>query len=293
MADTAAGLLGGDGGAAGAVADAGGAAGATAAAGGTAAAGSTAAAGGSDWRSGLSPDDRAWVEAKGFKDGAAAAVAFRNLEKVMGGEKLPRPKGDDDAAGWDATYKALGRPDKPDDYKLPVPDGGDGAFAKEAAPVLHKLGLSQKQAAGLAEWWNTHATKVQADAAAAQATASEAEMVQLKQEWGGQYDANVEAGRRAARQFGLDAAAIGKIESGLGSAATIKLLTKLGLALGEDPGPAGKGTQSFGSTKEQAQHQINQKKLDKDFMAAYFDPRNPGNAAAKQEMERLHQIAAS
>ena len=246
-----------------------------------------------DWLGGADADSRAYAQKKGWQTPADLLLSYRNLEKLTGNDKLFKPKGKDDVEGYNQLYNALGRPEKPEGYKLPVPDGQSDAFAKSAAPVLHKLGITQDQAAGLAEWWNGQAKGVVDADTKAKAEQVELDVTSLRTEWGGQFDANVESGRRAARAFGLDAEAIGKIESGLGTAATYKLMAKIGLALGEDPCvPSDTGGTGFANTKERAVHEISTLKLDKDFMAAYLDPRSPGHKDAMAKMSRLHQVAA-
>lgn len=278
---TAAGLLGADHAAA-----AGAAAGAPPPAG-----GGTGAATAPDWLKDADPETQTWVSSKGFKTPADALASHRNLEKLLGsGEKLLKPKGDDDVEGFNQLYKALGRPEKPEEYKLPVPEGQDGAFAKEFAPVLHKLGLSQRQAAGLAEAWNARTAKAIEDDTRARAQQAEVDMGELRKEWGGQYDANVEAGRRAARQFGISGEDLTKIESGLGTGGLLRLMSKLGSALAEDPGVPGEGKSTFGTTKDQASAEIDSLKLDKNFQDAYLNSSHAGHKAAVEKMERLHKI---
>jgi hypothetical protein len=61
------------------------------------------------------------------------AVGNRKLAKLVGGEKVPLPKGEPDSEGWQCVCKALGRPAKSEDYQLPD---------LESAAPDHKLGRS-------------------------------------------------------------------------------------------------------------------------------------------------------
>ena len=56
---------------------------------------------------------REFIQNKGWNDPGEMAQGYRNLEKLVGGEKVPLPKGDTDNEGWERVYKALGRPAKP------------------------------------------------------------------------------------------------------------------------------------------------------------------------------------
>lgn len=168
---------------------------------------------------------------------------------------LKMPSKDATAEEWAAFYNQLGRPETPDAYELPVPEGDTGEFAKEMAPILHKHGITAEQAKGLANDWNSMVAaqqeaqaKAQADAQVAAAAKNTAEAADLKNEWGTAHDANMEMARRAVRQFipgDKPAEVIAALESKLGYKATIQFLHNIGKGLGEGDG-AGLGTDTAG-----------------------------------------------
>lgn len=157
------------------------------------------------------------------------------------------PGKDATPADWKAYYKAIGAPENAEGYTLPVPDGQDGAFAKEAAAQMAEVGLLPHQAKALAEWWNgkaaaaieankTATTKAETDRVVAADAAVKTEDAALKNEWQANYDANIEAGKRAVRQlFPADksGAALDALQGALGYGATMRLMQKLGTGLGE------------------------------------------------------------
>lgn len=157
---------------------------------------------------------------------------------------------------WAAFYNQIGRPETPEAYNLPVPEGDDGAFAAEIAPMLHKNGVTTEQAKGLAADWNAYIGKLQADADAAQAAQvhamnvkNTAEASALQTEWGQAHPANMELARRAVQQFmpGDKAApAIAALESVLGYKGTIQFLHGIGKGLGESDA-AGMGSNNTGA----------------------------------------------
>lgn len=171
--------------------------------------------------------------------------AYRGLEAQFGKSKLPVPKGADDAEALDAIAKALGRPDDPKGYEIPLPDGDDGSFAESFRPIAHQLRLSQEQVKGLASWFNGLA---EADAA----MNAEAAGQELRSEWKDKFNENQEFARRGAETFKLDSAALEKIASGYGLANTIKLMAELGRATGEGSGLVqGDGRPGLGKSPEQ------------------------------------------
>ena len=156
---------------------------------------------------------------------------------------LKLPGKDASADDWSAFYASIGRPETPDAYELPVPEGDDGAFAKQVAPILHKAGLSTDQAKALASDWNAMVTAQQAETAKAETARvqaldaqNKAEATALANEWGTKHTENMEMARRAVRQFmpGDKAAnAIEALESVLGYKGTIQFLHGVGKGLGE------------------------------------------------------------
>jgi hypothetical protein len=170
----------------------------------------------SDWRESIADADlKKFVTDKGYKDPAEAFKALRDA---------------------DAKYAV---PSKPEDYGL-----GDEAFAKTAATWFHEQGIPAEQAKGLVGKWNEYVTKQTEEATAAKARDGEAQISQLKTEWGTNYDANVEIGRQAMRKFGLPVTFIDKVAGEIGDAETIKVFNRIGAAMSEgtlNPGGAGNG----------------------------------------------------
>ncbi|CAM4093049.1 Phage protein [Bordetella tumbae] len=156
---------------------------------------------------------KAFIEGKGFKDAGEAVKALQDLE---GKTTVP---------------------ESADAYKLPVPDGQDGAFVTEAAKWMHEAGVPIAQAQALATKWNEYQASQAQAADLARQQQGEADVAALRKEWGGQYDANVELGKRAVRTFageGGDAEQlIGKIEGAIGAAETLRLFQRIGKSMGE------------------------------------------------------------
>lgn len=231
---------------------------------------------------------KGYAEVKGWKDPADLANSYKNLEKLIGSEKIPMPKGEDDAEGWNRLYDSLGRPKTAEEYKLPVPEGDNGEFANVAAGKFHELGLNAKQAAGLAEWWNATQAGQMEQMNATKSSNTEAEITGLKTEWGKAYDENVEFGRRAAREYGLDGDKLTKIEGAIGTGEMLKLMARIGRSTGEAGYVDGEsGSKGFGMTPAAAQSRVAALRQDKDWTAKYLG----GNADAKAELDKLMKLA--
>lgn len=224
------------------------------------------------------PELKTWVTAKGFKDGAAAAESAYNLEKLIGHDKAGRtivlPKDDATPDEQRAFFTKIGVPEKPDDYKLPVPEGDSGEFAKTASTWFHKHGVPAKAAEGLAKEWNEFQT-AQIKAAQDQIVAqSKQDTTQVLTEWGQKADANMELIQKATAAYvpGKDGAErranLVKMESAMGSRAFLEFFLAVGQNMSEVGLKDGGGGPGGGSmTPTQAQAQIDALKKDKDWSA--------------------------
>ncbi len=239
-------------------------------------------------------DLKGFAQTKGWKDPASVVDGYRNLEKLVGVPKerlLKLPEKADDPA-WSDVYARLGRPEKPDAYELPVPEGyGDPAFAKGIAEVMHKHGIPKGAAQALAQFNNDYVKGLLDTHQREQEQKSAAELQQLKGEWGNRFDESSEMARRAAREFGVSEDQTKAIEGALGTAGMLKLFNSIGSKMGEpkgfDPG-SGDGGAGFGMSPDAARSQIKQLQGDQDFVKRYLG----GDVSARQKMEQLSRIAA-
>ena len=239
------------------------------------------------WYDAFPEDVRGLVQNKGWQSPVDAIQSYTNLEKFLGADKAGRglvlPKDDAGADEWGQVYDRLGRPADPADYKLPVPEGSDGAFAQDAAKTFHELGLTAKQAQQLTEWFNGKSADAMSGQQNEMAQNAEAQMGELQQEWGKDFDANIEAGRRAARQFGVGEEMLTKMENALGTKDMLKFFSNIGKGMGEDSFVDGNGGGKFGMSPEAARVRITSLKADPAWTAKYLG----GDADAKSELERL------
>jgi hypothetical protein len=202
--------------------------------------------------SGDAPDDktlsdRAWAENKKFASPADAIKAYRHLESQLGGEKLIVPKSADDKDGWEKIYKVLGRPEAPDGYKFDAFEKVDPKLTGAFAPIAHQLGMSQAMVEGVVKFNET----MLAEQEAAKATAHKAEVAEVRKALGGEFDAALERGVRAAERFGLDTPMLAALRGAIGPKALITVLDNIGKAMGEDKMDGG-GKTDLGMTAEKA-----------------------------------------
>lgn len=219
-----------------------------------------------------SDEHKSYVETKGWKTPADVITSVQNLEKLVGmdraGRAIYRPKDENDAEGIKAFRAALGVPEKPEDYNLPVVEGGSPELVGQVASLLHKHGIpAEAGRALLKDYYELEKSWAARDAESMQA-AFQKELGELKTEWGGKYEANKEIADRAFKAFGTEAgltdlerdAIIDAV--GLGKAA--KLFHAIGTRLGEAGTVDGQQGTGF-SNKAAIQQQIDdlrQKRLE-------------------------------
>lgn len=248
----------------------------------------TATGGASNFLEAFDPTTREWVQKKGWDSPVAMASSYREIEKLMGGEKLPIPKDPNDKAAWDVVHRALGKPESPEGYGLDKIEGLDKTFAGEAAKAFHDLGLSPKQAQALVEF-QTNGVKARMEAAENEFQQTrQLDVNGLKKDWGNQFEPKVEMGRRAATQFGLDDAALESLERAMGTRKASEFLVKVGESFAEAPMVHAQAPAPQAMTPETAKVELARLMKDPVWTKKNYD----GDPAARAEMQRLIRIQA-
>lgn len=241
----------------------------------------------------MSDDLSVYVQGKGWKDAGAAVESYRNLEKLQGVPadqliRLPKP---DDATGWEGVWNRLGRPSKPEDYQLAVPEGADPSFAKEFAGWLHANGIPKAAGQKIAQSLNERAMSLAKTQETEAATKLEADKASLKSKWGAAYDQNLALATKTGAEFGLKKETIDAIQKSGSYGEVMDFLASVGARFGEDAFVAPNSTPPSGFsgalTPGQAQAAIKAKFQDTDFMKRFRD----GDARARAEWNSLNAYA--
>ena len=146
------------------------------------------------WKETISEEFRNDPNISKFTEIDALAKSYINATRMIGQDKVAVPNENSTDDQWQEVYGKLGRPESPDKYKLevqsdtvPLDDGAIKSFAENA----HKLGLNNKQAQGILEYYKNSmegsAQQARIDTETAQANAEQ----ELRKEWGSNYDNNI------------------------------------------------------------------------------------------------------
>ena len=242
------------------------------------------------WKSGIDKDLAGSPTLQKFKDSPEGlnnlAKSYENMQKLMGHEKVPIPKGPDEIEGQNAWNKALGIPDKAEGYGLAdakVPDSmKEITFDKNRfAEIAHSFKLTPSQTKGL---WGAYQQESLNDYGKALEShkADMAKVVnQLKSEWGDAYDGNVELGQMVINKFSDDKETADYITAVLAKEPkAIKFLSKIGEQFAENK--IGEFSyKRFSLSPEQAQAEID---------SILKDKKHPYNDQAASDAEHTAAI---
>lgn len=214
--------------------------------------------------------------------------------------RIPLPEKPDDPK-WNDVYKALGRPESPEEYKYDLPplegvEWKDDAVKgfKEAA---HKAGLNKAQYEEVMKYYTGNLEQQVTEWRNEQARQAAETEVKLKNEWGANFGMNRELAKKAAEHlFGEDGLKF--VDSAYGNNENVvKGLAKLGRELNEDGLFGGDaGSRMGGISAEDARAEMNAILNDKNnpLNKAYWSLHaTADHKAAVKRVEDLAKIVAS
>ena len=146
------------------------------------------------WKETISEEFRNDPNIAKFTEIDALAKSYINATRMIGTDKVAVPNQNSTEDHWNEVYDKLGRPESAEKYKLEVKSEVvpiEETAVKQFAENAHKLGLNNKQAQGILEFYKTNmegtAQQAKIDTETAQAQAEQ----QLRQEWGRDFESKV------------------------------------------------------------------------------------------------------
>lgn len=163
-----------------------------------------------------------------------ALKAHLELQKMMGHDKVPVPKGPDDLAAMAQFKKAFNIPQDPEGYNLKDPEypesmKGVTVDKKGFSSIVHRYNLTPEQAKGI---WSEYTSMIQGLYTKHQQD-FDSKMTdvrnQLRMKWGDAYDTKVELGQMVVNKFTEDQGENEEITALLAqSPVGIKFLARIG-----------------------------------------------------------------
>lgn len=204
------------------------------------------------------------------------------------GVLLNAPKGADDAAAYDAIYKALGRPEAADKYEIKYPDGYTPnekltAFAKEAS---FKLGADGSKAQALVDGFLAVEKEIVESRVAEVNAANAAAMADLEKSFGAELAKAKADGARAMQAMGLPEETLAFFDQNKGSAHIARVLAVIGKGMGEGGGFV--GSTGSGQTPAQALQALTDFQNSESYKeVAKLGPRHPKYREVMDELNTL------
>ncbi len=255
------------------------------------------------WTDGMDADTLGLIETKGYKSASELGKAYVHASSMLGtpaNQLVKIPSDPDNTEQMGNFHRQLGRPDTPEGYDLPkveVPQGQENVLEPAFRKAAHDAGVSQKHAHALYQWYVGHAAGVQTQNQASRDQQSQLADIELKQEWGAEYDANMAHAKRFASVFGLAEDWLSQVEDAAGTKGLYKGAAKIGRAIAEhkfaDTDDPEAGDQPFGLTPNAARTQISQLLSNAEFLEPYQSRTHPGHQVAVEKMQGLQKLAAA
>lgn len=262
-----------------------------------------------DWRDSLPEGVKNWQEAQQSTDPDMFWQQMEHMRSSMG-NSLRIPSEDAGQETWDefkskianvpgvaffdendpsAIYDRMGRPQDANAYQFSEVEGFDadpeseGAFRK----VAHEAGLNSEQADKIHQWL---ATSISADAAASKAS-FDADIDQLRGEWGAKFEHNTGIARQAVNVIEQNVSGFREYleQSGAGNSGQfIRAMAFLGNLFGEQ------GAMQFSPTAAMSPHEARLQISDirNNPSHPFNNELDPGHEAAKQKVMELYKYVS-
>ena len=146
------------------------------------------------WKEAISEEFRNDPNIEKFTEIDALAKSYINATQMIGKDKVAVPNKNSTDDQWNEVYDKLGRPESADKYSLnaksevvPIDEQAIKQFAENA----HQLGLNNKQAQGILEFYKNNMEGMAHQAKVDTETAQVQSEQQLRQEWGREFESNI------------------------------------------------------------------------------------------------------
>lgn len=252
----------------------------------------------SSWRDSLSVDLKDNQTLSKFESVEALAKEHVNVQKLIGADKVIVPNAESTPEELNAFYQKLGRPGKVEDYDLegverPADLPWDDEFQGSMLTTMHEAGLSSVQVQKVLSAYIESVSGQFQFANGEVQRVTETGIQDLRNEWGGSYDAQIDLSKRAfASAAGEDHEELAGIKLHDGTLLgdhpkLIKAFAVLGGKMSEHGLVGANASTRTTMSPVEAGNAVKKLMGDADFMAAYTEESHPEHALSVQKMRDL------
>lgn len=216
-------------------------------------------------------------------------TSFIHAQKMVGGDKILVPSKDSSQEDWQNVFSKLGLPSR-EEYKLGIEGVDETAddMTKGFVDKAHELGVLPQQAKGIVEYFN-EAQKQQEQSAQQEAKDTHAQaMNNLKSEWKGTYDDNINLVNQTVDSIFTDEEKKTASEAGYFSDPLfVKMMHTIATKVADDSTLSGQSPRIGGIEGEQAMRDEYQT-----VMSKLSKPEHKNSPALTRRLEHVLQQAA-
>jgi len=194
---------------------------------------------------------------------------------------LPDDPSEDGA--MDAVWDKLGRPEAPDSYTNALGDEHADDVFKGAASKAHELGLTDKQFAGMQEWFGEAAQGLEAQ--------RKEQIDTTYNDWAAKNPEAVNNVQRLTQAVGVSAEQMDAALDG-DKASLFDMLGKVASRMSEGKAVEGDGGADFTMSPQAAKQRVEQLWADPEFVKGYNDPNPKVRRPFIDKMERFQKAAS-
>lgn len=244
----------------------------------------------------LSAEYQSHPSIKSYKSLDDFAKSYLSAQSMIGKDKLVLPTNEEDTETWNQVWSKLGRPEKPNEYgfarpeELPQDIPWDNEEMNMFADLMHKAGLSKKQAGTIFEAYKQNIVKQYQDFQSAQEKSLEEASSALKKEWGEAYNQNINIANRVVKLAGDEFNQAVKDKKWGNDPVFIKAMAKLGPAVLEDVAK-GIGSGTMVKSPESALQEIATLEASPEYKAATKDRSHPNYNIMVSKRDSLYKQA--
>lgn len=157
-----------------------------------------------DWRSSIPEEIRGHKSLQHINDVGALAKSYVHAQSMIGADKVVIPGKSATPEEWGEFYGRLGRPESPDYYDLPQPEGMEinPDMTNWYKQMAHEIGLNPTQASKLYESYNQFLANFEQSTAVDQEAYVQQVETDLRREFGQAFDDRMALGNGVVEQFG-------------------------------------------------------------------------------------------
>lgn len=240
---------------------------------------------GPTWQDGLSDEFKGNASLSNFKDVNDLAKSYIHAQSMVGRDKVVLPTDKSTPEEISEFYSKLGMP-SPEEYKIDGLEGED-EFSEQFKELMIKNNILPTQGKSLFDFIaNTSIGEDDADDAEF-SEMMQAELEDLREEWGDGFDENVGRAAGVIDKFGDEDLKTYLNESGLGNdPQLLRIFSAIGASLGTEGGF--KGNTHTALNKDTAQARINE--MYGDANSPMYNKSHPSHGETLKELEHLFTV---